>query len=109
MRSALANCLVAARGVDGLPLAGPNVPRLFSLDRRLHMPNGYDYFLARGQTGHRRMTGQGRGKGQVFFLERLAPSQLLAAGLVSPAAHDACVRQGESKSEGSCGAGCGGS
>lgn len=107
MDAALANCLVAARAQDGMPIAGPGVPRLFSLDRRLYMPDGFDYSIEQGQVAHRRMTWQGTGKGEKYFLDSLMPAQLLAAGLVSLPQYDAYVQRRESK-DGGCSSGCGG-
>lgn len=108
MDAALANCLVAARSLNGMPTAGPDVPQLFSLDRRLSMPNGFDYSLERGQLAHRRMTWQGAGQGEKFFLNSLMPAQLLAAGLVSAAEYDAYMQRLESAKDGGSGGGCGG-
>jgi hypothetical protein len=107
MEDALASCLVAARGLDGLPAAGPQVPRLFLIDRQLGMPKGYAYSLERGQVGHRRMTWQGRAEGEIHFLDRLTPASLLAAGLLSQSAYHAYVQELNAKSEASCGGGCG--
>jgi len=110
MDVALANCLVVARSLDGMPAAGPGVPKLFSLDRRLQMPNGFEYVLEGGRVGHRRMSWQGTGKGEVFFLDSLAPSMLLAAGLVSAEQYEAHVQRLAAAKDGSggCGSGCGG-
>lgn len=108
MDAALANTLVSARALEALPAAGLNVPRLFSLDRRLRMPKGYAYSLVRGQVGHRRMTWQGSGEGEVFFLASLLPAQLLAAGLISQLDYDAGIKRAESNN-GGCGSGCGSS
>lgn len=105
MDAALANCLVAARSLEGMPAAGPDVPQLFSLDRRLYMPNGYHYALASGQVSHRRMTWQGTGKGEAFFLDSLTPAALLAAGLVSAWDYEAYIQKLASASDDSgCGA-----
>ncbi|GGY80952.1 hypothetical protein ACFFTM_07775 [Pseudoduganella plicata] len=45
----MAACLVEARRLEGLPLAGPELPRLFMTDRRLRMPRGFAYRLQDGQ------------------------------------------------------------
>jgi hypothetical protein len=108
MDAALAHCLVAARSLDGIPVAGPAVPKLFSLDRRLSMPNGFDYAAERGQVGHRRMTWQGTGTGERFFLDSLAPAMLLSAGLVSASDYDAYAqRMTANRDVGGCGSSCG--
>lgn len=109
MDAALANCLVAARSLDGMPAAGPQVPRLFSLDRRLSMPNGFDYSLERAKVGHRRMSWQGSGQGELFFLDSLTPTMLLAAGLISAGEYDVYIQSLSSKSDAGCGSGCGSS
>ncbi|MFL6658157.1 MAG: hypothetical protein ACJ8GW_08810 [Massilia sp.] len=106
MDEALANCLVAARTLDKLPVAGANVPRLFTLDRRLAMPNGFAYTLERGYVALRSMTWQGAPKGALTYLAGLAPAGLLAAGLVSQSDHDAHTRKALASSTG-CGSGGG--
>jgi len=108
MDQALANTLVAARELDGLPTAGMNVPRLFSLDRRLRMPKGYAYSVVRGLVAWRHMNWYGKGEGTLFFPACLAAPQLLAAGLVTPAAYADYERRAK-ENGGSCGSGCGSS
>lgn len=108
MELALANTLVAARQLEELPEAGVNLPRLFLLDRKLKMPDGYDYSLVSGKVAWRHMSYQGRGIGVHYYPAALAPAQLLAAGLVSQDAYEAYERQAKSNG-GSCGSGCGSS
>jgi hypothetical protein len=103
---ALANGLVAARGIEALPAAGANLPRLFSLDRRLRMPDGYAYSLASGQVAYRAMNWQGSAKGDLFFPAVLAPVGLLAAGLISQEEYGVSLQRAHPDGSG-CGAGCG--
>lgn len=107
MEQALANTLVAARAIEKLPLAGSHVPRLFSLDRRLAMPDGYAWSAVGGAVAFRSMDWQGRDKGRAIAPPALAPAVLLAAGLVSQADYDAWVER--EQSGGGCGSGCGSS
>jgi hypothetical protein len=108
MEQALAHTLVAARALDKLPPAGMNVPRLFSLDRRLRMPDGYAWSLIKGLVGYRDMDRKGKGKGEVFYLAALASPELLAAGLVSQEDYDAYEKKlKDNGGAGGCGSGCG--
>lgn len=109
MEQALASTLVAARAIEQLPLAGSQVPRLFSLDRRLAMPNGYAWSAVGGQVAFRTMDWQGRGEGRPVAPPALAPAVLLAAGLVSQADYDDWARRVWERGAGSCGSGCGSS
>lgn len=105
MDEALASTLVQARAIEGLPLAGSDVPSLFSLDRRLAMPKGTGWSAVRGQVGYRAMDWQGRGEGEPVLPAALAPAVLLAAGLVSQDDYDAELKR--ASSGGGCGSGCG--
>jgi uncharacterized membrane protein YgcG len=108
MDQALANTLVTAREQEGLPTAGMNVPRLFSLDRRLGMPEGYAYSVVRGLVAWRHMNRRGKGEGTLYYPACLAAPQLLAAGLVTQAAYEDYERRAK-ENGGSCGSGCGSS
>jgi hypothetical protein len=105
MDEALVNTLVAARAIEGLPLAGSHVPRLFSLDRKLYMPKGFAWSAVGGQVGYRDMDWQGKGVGEPVIPASLAPAVLLAAGLVSQDDYDAQHKRDSSGS--GCGSGCG--
>jgi hypothetical protein len=108
MDRALANTLVAARGIDGLPVAGINVPKLFSLDRRARMPNGFAYSLAKGQVAFRDMDAKGRGGGEVHLPPTLTSAALLGAGLISVSDYEDYKAKADSGG-GGCGSGCGSS
>lgn len=121
MDQALASTLVAARAIEGLPLAGSHIPRLFSLDRRLGMPKGFAWSALSNQVALRHMDWQGRGEGLPRIPATLAPAVLLAAGLVSQEDYDDHLKRdaagsgcgsgcGSTASDGggSCGSGCGG-
>ncbi|MES2318090.1 MAG: hypothetical protein V4631_11415 [Pseudomonadota bacterium] len=112
MEVALANSLITARGLESLPPAGSSVPRLFSLDRRLRMPNGYAWSQEKGQMAHRSMTWQGQEKGAACFLATLAPASMLAAGLISQDEYELHLKKadanGGSCGSGGCGSSCGG-
>ncbi|SHH27497.1 hypothetical protein [Massilia sp. CF038] len=108
MNQALAHTLVAARELEGLPVAGLNVPKLFSLDRRVRMPEGYAYSLSQGQVAYRDMDAKGRGTGEVHLPDGLSSAALLGAGLVSIDAYR--KYQNETNANGGgCGSGCGSS
>lgn len=108
MDVALANCLVQARELEGIGRAGPNVPRLFTLDRRLRMPCGFAYKLFDGEIGYRKLDRSGWARGQVWFPCALAATALLGAGLVSHEDFDLAMRKRD-RQGGSCGSGCGSS
>lgn len=109
MNQALAHTLVAARKLDGLPEAGLNVPKLFSLDRRLRMPHGYAYSLAEQQVAYRDMDARGRGVGEVHLPLGLSSGALLGAGLISFEAYRDFEAKAKANGGGGCGSGCGSS
>ncbi|NHZ97634.1 hypothetical protein [Massilia sp. CCM 8734] len=83
MRRALAVCLVRARRIERMPVAGPNLPRLFALDRVLAMPGGCGYLLFNGEVASVALDARGRAAAVPAYAESLRPAQLLAAGLVT--------------------------
>ncbi|HEY0060683.1 MAG TPA: hypothetical protein VGC21_01105 [Telluria sp.] len=109
MNLALAHTLVAARQLDGLPEAGLNVPKLFSLDRRLRMPLGFAYSLSQQQVAYRAMDEKGRGTGEVHLPPGFSSAALLGAGLVSLEAYQDFEAKAKAHSGGGCGSGCGSS
>jgi hypothetical protein len=112
MDEALANCLVQARQLEEIGRAGPNLPRLFTLDRRLNMPGGFAYKLSSGEIGYRNINQKGRADGPVFFPCALSGMALLGAGLVSHEDFDLAQRKRDSNGGGcgsSCGSNCGSS
>ncbi|HEX8612960.1 MAG TPA: hypothetical protein VF800_16865 [Telluria sp.] len=111
MGRALAACLVRARRIERMPAAGPNLPRLFALDRMLAMPGGCGYLLLNGEVAALVLDARGRALGVPATVESLRPALLLAAGLVSEDEYRRHARQrgplGDSGSSDSH-AGCGG-
>ncbi len=123
----LANCLVRARRLARLPLAGPKLPALFTLDRRLRMPRGVAY-VSKGESVLRHRLDLHGGKGALGHqVESLSPLALLAAGGITEADYlDFVQRQhdgsgaslefgfdsadggGDGGGCGGCGGGCGG-
>lgn len=111
MGSVVANCLVAARRIESLAPAAPHIPALFSLDRRLRMPGGFDYVKQRKQVGFRYLGDDGMPLNRASFPKALTAAELFAAGLVSraeylPHAPKGAAAQGDG---GSGGGGCGSS
>lgn len=108
--SAVANCLVAARRIEALPPAGARIPSLFSLDRRLRMPRGFDYTRQKGRVGFRFLGDEGRPAHGLAFPAALAAPALLAAGLVSREEYRPyAAKSASAGSAGSGAAGCGSS
>ena len=85
MGTALGACLVMARRIEGRAPAASNVPRLFSLDRRLRMPFGFAYTSDAGRLAFRDMDGHGCPEGYLSFPLALHAPQLFAAKLVTRA------------------------
>lgn len=111
MAEGLATSLVQSRTIEGLDTAGLNVPKLFSLDRRLGMPGGFAYRLAGGQLAFANMDQKGKPLGALRYPALLAPAGLLAAGLVSQSMFDEAMRKQAAlgSSCGSTGSSCGSS
>jgi hypothetical protein len=103
MVGALATSLVQSRAAEGLDPAGLNVPKLFSLDRRLGMPGGYAYRLAGGKFAFSNMDGAGKPLGDLRYPAALAAASLLAAGLVTQQAYDETLRKQQDTGGSSCG------
>lgn len=123
MEDALANTLVKARRLQGLPRAGARLPGLFTLDKRLKMPGGYAYHMSNGRVAFSVMNLKGKPAGLTFYPSTLDPVQLLAAGLITQiefdeqaeamkAASSGCgsvlIGDGGGDGGGSDGGGCGG-
>lgn len=85
MNAALGVCLVAARRIEQKAPAGPNVPTLFSIDRRLRMPFGFAYTMKGRELVFRSMGASGHPDGNLVFPLALQAPQLFAAGLVTRA------------------------
>jgi hypothetical protein len=108
MSDAIANTLVSARIRTGHDPAGAYLPLLFSLDRRLKMPEGYAYRVKDYAVAYQDMDRKGRAIGNLSFPPSLDPFYLLSVGLISQMAFDAYrtekIRREASASSGSaCG------
>ncbi|MDM5176361.1 hypothetical protein PO883_04040 [Massilia sp. DJPM01] len=136
MARALAACLVHARRIERMPVAGPNLPRLFALDRVLAMPAGRGYLLFNGEVASLALDARGRAIGVPAYVHSLSPALLLAAGLISDDEYrrharktgtpaetgggrgssdsqaicvgDACEGASDAGGDSGCGGGCGG-
>ena len=108
MEDALANCLVQARALESLPVAGQGIPRLFGLDLKLGMPGGFGYTLARGKLASRRLDQAGRPAGTISYPDQFEPSALLAAGLILQADYADCAEHTRPGDGGGCGSGVSG-
>ena len=89
MGRALAVCLVQARRRASKPAAGPDLPRLFTLDARLGMPRGFGYGSVGGVVSCSTLDDLGYPEGRPRFPRELAPQGLLLAGLISEAEYAA--------------------
>jgi hypothetical protein len=85
MDQALAACLVQGRRRASKPAAGPDLPRLFTLDARLGMPHGFGYAIIGGLVACSGLDEFGNPDGRPSFPDALAPHGLLRAGLISEA------------------------
>lgn len=104
---ALANCLVTAQRAEGIWPGRPSVPRLFALDRQLHMPHGYAYFANTVNIGFQHMNARGVGTGKAHYPASFDASQLLAAGLISALVYEEMLSK--QPQAGKSGSSCGGS
>ena len=107
---ALARCLVQGRKLESMSPVAPELPRLFTLDRSVHMPHGFGYEMFAGLAGFYTLDALGRARGEPSFPDDLTPYGLLTAGLISQAEYDAAIRlagtrvdQGTATSGASCG------
>ena len=94
MGRALAACLVQARRRASRPVAGPSLPRLFSLDLQLAMPGGFGYRIVSGLVACSALDALGNPSQPVSFPDDLTPYGLFQAGLISAAEYDEGVRLG---------------
>lgn len=85
MAGALAACLVQARRRASKPPAGPELPRLFTLDLQLGMPGGFGYRVIGGRVACSLLDQLGRPAGRPGFPRTLTAYALLQAGLISEA------------------------
>lgn len=83
MARALGACLVQARRRASRPVAGPSLPRLFSLDACLGMPHGFGYRIIGGRVACSPLDACGNVGKQPSFPDGLSPYGLLQAGLIN--------------------------
>ncbi|WP_338770737.1 hypothetical protein [Massilia sp. METH4] len=88
MEVPIAASLVTARRLDGLPGAGPHVPRLFATDRLLRMAGGHAYTVRRKRLMCIPMDGKGQPSGPAQVFPCSEPSILLALGLIAQGDYD---------------------
>ena len=109
MTAALANCLVQARRIEGLPAAGPALPTLFVLDRRLRMADGFGYRAFGAKLGYSPLDDSGRNAGPYAFPAALDALDLLESGMITLAEWRAerkrLTEQNGSGGASSCGSG----
>lgn len=82
-------CLVAARQLEGLPPAGPELPRLFMTDCRLRMPRGFAYRVQDGHPVFSHISARGVPLAVTYQVAAGVPAFLLAAGLIGEDDHKA--------------------
>lgn len=90
----MAMSLVTARTMDGLKLAGPDVPRLFATDRLLRMPGGFAYMVRGNRMVCSRMNRKGEAWAPAQVVPGTAPDFLLAAGLIGQGDFDLWLHNG---------------
>ena len=88
MRVALAACLVEARRLELQAPASPTLPRLFTLDRMLRMPLGFNYTIEHGVVACARLDRAGLPSGPAHYPDSLTRYALFNAGLISAAEYE---------------------
>jgi hypothetical protein len=100
----MATALITARRLEGLDVAGPNVPRLFGTDRALRMPGGFAYEVRGSRIVLSHMSKRGLPARQAHVHPATEPDFLLAAGLIAQRDHDRWQsRYGRTAGSGSAG------
>jgi hypothetical protein len=111
MGIALAACLVESRRLEVQGPASPTLSRLFTLDRALRMPLGFNYTIEHGVVACARLDRAGLPSGLAHYPACLTPRGLLDAGLISEAQYELAsphARRGRARSADQSGGGCGG-
>lgn len=111
MGVALAACLVEARRLELQQPASPTLPRLFTLDRALRMPLGFDYTIEHGLVACARLDAAGLPSGSAHYPEYLTRHALFAAALISEsefALGSVHAQRQRDRSGDQAGGGCGG-
>ncbi|MFZ4528469.1 MAG: hypothetical protein ACOYNW_08220, partial [Undibacterium curvum] len=80
---ALAATLIQARRFERQCETDPILPALFTLDKRLRMPNGYAYHIGADKPGYRAMNRDGQAYGASYYPEALQAYGMLTAGMIS--------------------------
>ena len=88
MSNALAATLVRARMLEGHSAHSPRLPQLFSLDRRLTMPEGYAYHMRRDEIGYQPMNQAGLPGGTSVYPDSLSSAGLYSLGLIKQSEYD---------------------
>lgn len=88
MGNALAACLVEARMLDFQRPVAPSLPRLFTLDRDLRMPLGFNYTIERGLVAWSQLDEVGLPQGPTHYPDHLSPYGMFDAGLISESDYD---------------------
>ncbi|MFZ6658305.1 hypothetical protein [Undibacterium sp. TJN19] len=107
MDAALASCLITAQKAEGKDPGSATVPRLFALDSKLRMPDGYAYFARVSRIGFQNMDSRGVATGKSTYPESFDAAQLLAAGLITALIYEEMMAK-QAKAA-TAGASCGGS
>lgn len=111
MGVALAACLVEARRLELQQPASPTLPRLFTLDRALRMPLGFDYTIEHGLVACARLDAAGLPSGSAHYPEYLTRHALFASSLISEsefALGSVHAQRQRDRSADQSGSGCGG-
>ena len=88
MGNALAACLIEARKLDFQRPVAPSLPRLFTLDRDVGMPLGFNYTIEHGLVAWSRLDEAGLPQGPARYPDRLSPYGMFDAGLISESEYD---------------------
>lgn len=111
MGVALAACLLETRRLELQRPVSPTLTRLFTLDRALRMPLGFNYTIEHGLVACSRLDRAGLPSGPAHFPDYLTPYGLFNAGLISEAEYElgtVLARRHRDNPAGEPGGGCGG-
>jgi len=112
MGIALAACLVESRRLELQQPASPTLSRLFTLDRTLRMPLGFNYTIEHGIVACARLDRAGLPSGPAHYPAALTRHGLFEAGLISQADYElgaVQARRHRDGSDGYMGGACGSS
>ena len=103
MGVALAACLVESRRLELQRPASPTLSRLFTLDRALRMPLGFNYTIEHGIVACARLDQAGLPSGPAHYPASLTRHGLFNAGLISQADYELGAVQAQRHRDGSAG------